>query len=319
MIQVPSTEHLVACDRDSAEDSQSINGLFKCFDGGEDSITAFFANFQHIIFVMPAKAGGTSSEAFYKKCTGRSNDPEGFLNGQNNRLAFLRNSLALPPVMASHLYNDKPLLDLLSLSSNKMLVVYQHRNEVSRLESAINFVVDWRICLSNHDKHSPKSWGIAVARNDNSEFNRTCIIDENDLLDRVIVPQTNEIGCSTPKTLSCNVFSELRKSRPKTFLIVDYKELDRLHLAAAKLHCEDLVEEISEGGFHTNVASERNIETLIKISSSVNPVTLRDWTAEKKEFLEMILPHSGVETCKRSLHSVEKQMLACSSKMLMIA
>ena len=40
---------------------------------------------------------------------------------------------------------------------------------------------------------------------------------KNDLLDKVIVPQMNEIGISAPKTLSCNVFSELRKVVLKTF------------------------------------------------------------------------------------------------------
>lgn len=160
-IQVPSTGHLASGDR---ENSRSINGLFQCFDEDEDSIIALLAKFEHIIFVMPAKAGGTFSKAFYRKCTGRSNDPDNFLNGQNNRLAFLRNSLELPPVLASHLYNDEPLLDLLRLSSDKTLVVYQHRNEVSRLESAINFVVDKRICLSNR----------SIARNKNG----TCIIHE---------------------------------------------------------------------------------------------------------------------------------------------
>ena len=65
---------------------------------------------------MPAKAAGTTMKAFTSQCMQRS-FPDNILNDKdkviNTLLHVLGDSIALPRVISSHMYTDKPLIKLI--------------------------------------------------------------------------------------------------------------------------------------------------------------------------------------------------------------
>jgi hypothetical protein len=63
-----------------------------------------------IIVAMPAKAAGSAMKTFTRQCMQRT-FPDNFLNHQDTVIntLLLGDSIALPRVISSHIYTDKPL------------------------------------------------------------------------------------------------------------------------------------------------------------------------------------------------------------------
>ena len=94
---------------------------------------------------MPAKAAGSTMKAFTRQCMQRT-FPDNFLNRQDEviKTLMLGDQIALPRVILSHVYTDKPLIKLIQQLPRSALLIYNHREETDRLKSAINHVFSSR-------------------------------------------------------------------------------------------------------------------------------------------------------------------------------
>ena len=112
---------------------------------------------KQVFITMPAKAAGSSMKTFTSQCT-KSHPPDNFINHDRMKKAFFANNYVLPPIIASHLYIDAPLVHLVKSSTRKTLIIYIHRDESERLISGIKMVLMSRIC--NFSFGDPKKYGV---------------------------------------------------------------------------------------------------------------------------------------------------------------
>ena len=112
---------------------------------------------KQVFITMPAKADGSSMKTFTSQCT-KSHPPDNFINHDRMKKAFFANNYVLPPIIASHLYIDAPLVHLVKSSTRKTLIIYIHRDESERLISGIKMVLMSRIC--NFSFGDPKKYGV---------------------------------------------------------------------------------------------------------------------------------------------------------------
>ena len=253
---------------------------------------------KQVFITMPAKAAGTSMKAFTRQCTKSYPPPDNFINRKNAKKKFFADNYELPSIIASHLYNDAPLVHLVKSSTRKTLIIYIHRDESERLISGIKMVLMNRICKFSYG--DPKTFG--VERNGSQ-----CILDEEPVID-LIERKELEIGFGASNVLTCDAYKSIEENAPPHMLFVHYKQANKLQKLLAKHHCPDLLE---APALQRNVATDKQIEVSLRIKNSTKIVKLSEWFDKKQGWLEWALNMRKEASCQSKTRDMEDVLFSC--------
>jgi hypothetical protein len=102
---------------------------------------------RQVVVVMPAKAAGSSMKYFTYRCNDAIEKMvDNFLNAPAAWENLLTNSHEMPGVIASHILAPQKLVDIIRNVPRDTLLIYSHRQETSRLRSAVKYVLQKKLC-----------------------------------------------------------------------------------------------------------------------------------------------------------------------------
>uniref|UniRef100_A0A6S8IUQ6 Sulfotransferase domain-containing protein n=1 Tax=Amphora coffeiformis TaxID=265554 RepID=A0A6S8IUQ6_9STRA len=289
-----------------------------------DSLTEAIGKLPPVFIFMPAKAGGSSIKHFARRCyedaTGVKIPPiDNFVNRKAHYLKYLLNDLQVPKVTASHLYSPTPLEESVRYSSRDTVFIYIYRKETDRLMSGIRQMAS-HTCTDNPQLYKSRfgepietrqeAFGANITRINNT---KTCTLNEESFVTRVIQKRAHEVGFSVPSQLTCNVWSELEETGPDRFFFVHYSALDEVQATLASHYCPNV------GPIRTNVAGVKPERYMLRMRNQ-SLVDLDDWIEAKKDHIEFALQMSGggggAGSCKRKTRVVEDNIFGCDSGIL---
>ena len=280
----------------------------KCLSFDKD-IDALVNVSSHIFVIMPDKAAGSSVKDFMGECEKHHKDELLRLDGvfQENALSH---SLEMPTVIADHVEEEKHLLHTIKHTPASGLIIYIYREETDREASAIQHVVQNRLCLRSYRKNNPVP-DVPI----HYEEDGSCIIDdEEQFIEQVIKPRYWEIGYGVFDTLTCTTHEAIRKEGPN-MIMINYKQADSLLQLIAKHQCPRLVNK----KFHSNVSKSKTLETKIKLHSG-DTVSTKEWINSKRGQFGFFQPFEEKyePQCKAETLELEKKMSTCPDEAIKI-
>jgi hypothetical protein len=244
---------------------------------------------------MPAKAAGTTMKSFTQKCVNATKI--------TNKYNIITDHYKVPSIFREWLKSDTTFIDLLKGSTRETLILHIHREELSRIRSAIQHVLVSSICGGN-------SKGIALKTKyefdvELGDQNR-CIIDEKHLVS-LIKGREHEIGSN--KFMTCNFFDGIAQNTPSNLVFVHYKQADKLQQILAKHHCPHILKDLP---IEENVAANRKIEPFIRLkTNSSTEVTFKEWFDNKKNVILWALDLKSNVDCQSKIMDMEDHLFSC--------
>ena len=280
----------------SAASGQCLN-----LDLNQD-MDSLIASARQVFITMPAKAGGTSMQAFANKCVGKlkvkdGKDPNILNPGRFNKESLISN-LHAPPIVASHLHNSDGLIRLSKYPSRETLMIHIHREETNRIVSAVKHVLD-KVCATN-----PHKVRLNIIKNGTE-----CILEEGPVVD-AIASHTDEIGYGND-ILNCKSYKALQENGPQ-LVVINYKQVDKLQALLAKHHCPHL-----ELPVHANIAEEKSTNVFLKLQTG-GVVNIKDWLREKGPSLEVALNLRQGASCQAKTFHMEDELFGCPDEALRV-
>ncbi len=275
-----SSASATADSNDSAASEQCLN-----LDLNQD-MDSLIASARQVFITMPAKAGGSSMKQFTRKCMNDSSKTDNILNHGKFNKEYLISNLHAPPIVASHLYNSDGLIRLSKYPSRETLMIHIHREETSRIISAVKQVLNVG-CGKN-----PHQLRLNVKKNGTE-----CILEEGQVVD-AIASRTAEIGIAEHDLLNCKSYKALQENGPQ-LVVINYKQVDKLQALLAKHHCPQL-----ELPVHANIAEEKSMNVFLKLQTG-GVVNIKDWLREKGPSLEVALNLRQGASCKAKTFHME--------------
>jgi len=193
---------------------------------------------------------------------------------------------------------------LLNGSTRETLILHFHREELSRIRSAIQHVLVSSICGGN-------SKGIALKTK--YEFDvelvdqNRCIIDEKHLVS-LIKGREHEIGSN--KFMTCNFFDGIAQNNPSNLVFVHYKQAGKLQHVLAKHHCPHILKDLP---IIENVAADKVIQPFIRLKSrkSSREVTFKEWFDNKKNVILWAYDIKSYMNCQSKIKDMEDYLFSC--------
>eukprot|EP00546_Thalassionema_frauenfeldii_P011824 CAMPEP_0178908654 /NCGR_PEP_ID=MMETSP0786-20121207/8044_1 /TAXON_ID=186022 /ORGANISM="Thalassionema frauenfeldii, Strain CCMP 1798" /LENGTH=186 /DNA_ID=CAMNT_0020580583 /DNA_START=168 /DNA_END=725 /DNA_ORIENTATION=+ len=182
-------------------------------------------------------------------------------------------------------------------ATNDTLLVYSHREETSRLISAIKHSVELRVCK----KDQP---GITFVGNE-------CQLKEKVLINAIRRKQS-EIGIGSTQLLTCEAYECIKDNSPN-LVFMHFKQASKLQKLLAKHHCPEVTKEI-----RTNAGSEKKPVSVV-LENNGDLVSLDDWLNAKSQMVELALDLKKDVSCQATTRDIEHELLACSSETLQIS
>jgi hypothetical protein len=261
-------------------------------------------------------------KAFSGKCMKREvRVRDNFVNYKGWKKELLTKSLRLPSLITSHACDENPMVDLATHASRQTLIIYIHREETSRLISAIKQVAIRNICegLPKHIAKLRQEYGVDLS-NFNVQKNQThCSFDEG-LIPQLVEKGAFEIGMGASKTLSCNAFDAIEQNAPN-MVLVHYKQANKLQKLLAKHHCPDLLLDNKEWKpIEANVDVKKTKEVYLQMGEGDN-VKLDEWLKEKRNYIEYALSTRAgkIKSCQSKVRRMEDDLFACKDEVLQVA
>ena len=285
----------------------SINGMkMQCLDS-ENSLHDSLSSTNQVIIMMPAKAAGSTLKTFARQCNKASGltyeHADNFLNTKDNHFdGILTNSFRMPPVIASHINSPENVIYLMKNAPRSTLLIYVHRDETSRIQSAINQVV-WAWCAGKREP--PKDFF-------SMQEDNVCHTSEENLVDIGIAQKQFEIGLGASELLHCETYDSIVEHAPN-ILFVNYKHASDLQELLSLKYCPGLYGE----PFQTNVGSEKSAHTFVQVANDISGgselVSLADWLEAKMSALEWALGLHEKATCRAKTRIMEDKLFGCAS------
>lgn len=249
---------------------------------------------EQVFLVMPAKAAGTSTLAFVRKCTpGKKGVLYGAMIigniGKQKKKDVLISDIQLPSLIAYwlQLKPESSFIKLAQHATKKSLIIYIHREETDRLKSAIRHTA-----LKTRKKGSTKG------------------IQEEELID-MINKQHLEIGSQVTNILTCKSYDAIEDNAPN-MVFIHYLQIDKLFKLLAKHHCP------GQETIHHNTASEKQPLPVIMKNSTAR-VYMDDWLDAKINLLELGLDLKTKVSCQAKTRKMEADLLSCPDETLHIS
>jgi hypothetical protein len=258
---------------------------------------------------MGAKAGGTSLKQFSNECAGidTKTTQDNFLNSPYLWKPFLTSTVHGPPIVASHLFNDTTLVDLMRHASPHVVFLYMMREETDRLVSAIQYVVKQRLCVPPSRWNYHKYFSVPYESFQVETNETSCKFAELPFVDELIEKQAAEIELSAP--LGCSVWEEIDDTGPNIFF-VDYRQADAIQNILGARYCPKVASR------RVNEYAQKNkFRYIVKRiagpgDDGVQELDLEEWLHQKRSMLEWTLRLRG-STCKRNLRTLQNTLQSC--------
>ena len=272
----------------------NIAGMNQCLDMGEgQDLDSLIASARQIFVIFPAKAAGTTMKDFTAKCM-RYRTADNVLNFEKKRKELLTNAPPLP-IISSHLYKQDVFPYMVKSANNRdTLIVYSHREESSRLISAIKEVATNKCRL--HEKRN----------------STRCILDEMKLVNHIETFKDDEIGFSTHRLLTCQTYEAIRENGPK-LVFLNYKQVGKLQKLLAKHHCPELSNKLP---LKSNAASDRALKILVQKGGKMTG--LDEWLDAKGHTLDWTLNLKADASCQGKTIQMEEELFSCPDEALRV-
>ena len=303
----------------STEDAhRHINGVkmqYQCLS--QSSLRDLIGSIDQVIMTMPAKAAGTTMHNFAKQCTRDSGLTVDYIDNMlnfkdaNHFDGILSKSFQMPPVLSSHMYTIDNFLYLIKNVPRSTLLVYVHRDETSRVQSAVNEVVtNW--CRRGNG-YPNVYLEPPVPDFFDKEDGSVCHVTEKNLIEYALGEKGMEleIGLGATKLLHCETYDSILEYAPN-MIFMNYKMANELQELISEKFCPDLEGE----PIASNVGSEKETKTFVKVensdeNASGNLVVLRDWLKAKQNTLEWALGLNNKATCTANTRVMEDKLYGC--------
>lgn len=270
-----------------------------CMSNGS-SLRQLINSTRQVVVVMPAKASGSSMKQFSRSCNDASYNEmkDNFLNDPAALKNLLTKSWEMPGVISSHIYQPQTLVDIIINVPRDTLLIYSHRQETPRLQSAVKHVLQSRLCSNlPNAKKDIERYGI-------KRHGLQCNISEKNLTE-LIESGKNEIGISTNRLLTCDTFEAIENYAP-TMIFMDYKQANQIQDIIAEKYCPQLLGK----PVAVNVAAEKKMDVYVSTNNMSN-VTLDNWLATKSSTLEFALRLNDKATCVAKTRIMEDKLYLC--------
>ena len=289
----------------------SNNARIQCVSQVADIL---YGNPQVFIF-MAAKAGGTSLKDFAIECSGgdpnarahRQHHRDNFINNRKFYRSFLLKSVEVPKIVASHLYTNQPMIDLIRYggAGQNSVIFYMYRDETDRLLSAIRHVIKTQICgvgRGTRNAVAKRNQLLGVQLN-----NQSCTFNEEPFVD-LIKAGYQEIGFNGPILLTCDLWQIIDEMAPR-IVFVHYSQSDRLQAALSEQYCPHATtKRQNTANISQNLGK---MEYLVqKEGQQKVPIALDDWLQAKGPTIEFALQLSE-GSCKHKTRTLEDEMKNC--------
>jgi len=271
-----------------------------CMSNGS-SLRQLINSTRQVVVVMPAKASGSSMKQFSRSCNDASYNEmkDNFLNDPAALKNLLTKSWEMPGVISSHIYQPQTLVDIIINVPRDTLLIYSHRQETPRLQSAVKQVLQSRLCS---DLPSAKT---DIERYGIKRHGLQCNISEKNLIAVMESGEENEISISTNRLLSCNTYQAIENYAP-TMIFMDYKQASQIQDILAEKYCPQLLGK----PVAVNVGAEKKIDVYVSTNNTSN-VTLDNWLATKSSTLEFALRLNDKATCVAKTRIMEDKLGTC--------
>jgi len=280
---------------------QSCLGL-----GSEEDLDNFLSKYEQVFVIMPAKAAGSSMKTFTRECMQSVRTSDASLNriGKTDNVILhhekheelFKNQLNLPSLISSHVSLSSQVCRLVKHATKQSLIIWIHREESSRLDSAIRFVVVARYfkdCSANH-----------------------CKIEEETLY-RLMRTNHNEIHIGTNEVWTCETYNCVKDSRPN-LVFMHYKKASQLQKLLAKHHCPNFTKNIT-----INTKSRGKRFSVVvgdsETSDGTRDVDLDDWINAKIQLLQYFFLVKKTVSCVGTTREIEDDLFACPDETLQIS
>lgn len=272
------------------------------------------ASASQIFVTMPAKAGGTSMKQFTKRCM-KNNVADNILSLDQLWKKYLVNSPRIQPIISSHLYRAIDLSRLAKLSSRKTLIIHTHREESSRVISAVNQIAN-SVCNflgARYSNEKQTRTTFKIQKN-----NSHCILDEGSFVNE-IAANGAEVGFSTHRLLTCQSYEAIQDNSPQ-LVFLHYKQVDKLQRLLAKHHCPEMLDDLP---IKANVAASKPLQVMLhkngtNTDRSKSAVRLEDWLDEKGPAMEWALKLRRDASCQAKTVHMEDELFACPDETLRV-
>lgn len=275
----------------------------------EEDLDKLLQSTNLVMLGIPAESAKQSESmgAFAKECS----ESKG-IEYHNERISQqwlgFSDQYELPSLVGKHFVKKNDLDYIIQGATDETLIIYVHRHETDRLLSAIEYVVDKRLCTGKLNKHS-ESFTIHNATDDRESY---CAVDESILVD-IIDKQSEEIGFNQ---LPCSFHDSIEENKPK-MVAIDYKQVNKLQRTLAKHHCPEILSRLDEETPLINSATETEIPTYIKLSSdSSKEVLLSEWVEIKRNYLALVFDLNKKHQCRGEIKDIEEKMSTCNDEIV---
>jgi len=296
------------------DQQQQCLGLDPNQGNTSQDMDSLVASASQIFVTMPAKAGGSSMKVFTKRCM-KNEVADNILTSEELWKDYLVNSSRIQPIISSHLYNDNHFVRLAKLSSRKTLIIYTHREESSRVISAVKQIGD-NICnffAGRYSNENKTRTTFKIRKN-----NTHCSLDEGSFVND-IAANGGEVGLSTFRLLTCQSYNAIQDNSPQ-LVFLHYKQVDKLQRILAKHHCPEILGDLP---IKANVAAVKSLQVLLHKkesdkAGSKSVVRLEDWLDEKGPAMEWALKLRRDASCQAKTVHMEDELFACPDETLRV-
>jgi len=266
------------------------------------------ARLPQVFLFATTKAGGTSFKSFAKTCAQS--------NVKNLDPKQIMEEYHVPSIISEHIGPGmtERFLNLLHQASTSSLIIHSHRLEISRLKSAIIFVIRK---LVDPESSLPEimAWS--------SEFQRrykfkvkydgtNYFIPEGALL-VILKEKSQEIRFLDTEVLTCDVFDSLQNQSPQ-FIFMNYQQSNRIQSLLSEKHCP------GQANIETNKGqvSGRGLNVIVKVPSDHSQRYISDWVDMKINILQWAYNMKQNNECQGKIRIMEKELFSCPSELIQV-
>ena len=226
---------------------------------------------------------------------------------------YLVDSLHVQSLISSHLYTDSAFIRLVHLTSRKTVIIHTHREESSRVTSAVK-QISQSICKFVGQRYSNQQ---QTTKKFNVRKNNThCILDEGSLLND-IAANVAEVGFSTHRLLTCQSYEAIQDNSPQ-LVFLHSKQLDKLQKILAKHHCPEMLDELP---IKANVAGDKSLQVLLHkkgTDEARSSIRIEEWLDAKGSAMEWALQLRRDASCQGKTFHMEDELFACPDETLRV-
>lgn len=301
-------------------------------------MSKLLSKYKQVFIIYPRQANERSLLLFTRRCMDfnsfQHTKPANVLNRHSYRnkvwLEALSHSLEVPSLIASVMVSDENVIDVMKHATRDTLIIYSHREETDRLQSAVDLYVRTDLCPPAPEE---------------------CVVKEEDVLRGLY--KGFLIPLSGANLLTCKTYDSIEDNFPN-MVLMNYRQADRLNTELAKHHCPEMagdetqmindkpranvfvkratsdevakmkaqVDAENAGEIATVPPTEEGAENKTETETTQRPrarVPLDDWLKSKKQIIEFFVNHKEHASCQAKTRTLEDELYSCPDELQLLS